>query len=81
MARQSVKKWYYGPGRSQDVLHVFGSTSEPTETTWGGVVKYAVGPFKTRKQAVHRALTSQAHPGWRVYIKLKGPYSLAVPRT
>lgn len=76
----AAKKWYYGPSVSQNHLNVFGSTTEPTAETWGRLVKYAVGPFRTQKEAIHQAHISRAHPGWHVFLKLKGPYSIAVPK-
>lgn len=76
----AAKKWYYGPAKNQDHLQVFGSMTEPTESSHGHWIRYAVGPFRTRAKAVRMAQISQAHPGWPVFIKLKGPYSIAVPR-
>jgi hypothetical protein len=74
------KKWYYGPAKSQRHLNVFGSMTVPTENSHGHWIQYAVGPFTTRAKAIRMAQLSQAHPGWPVFLKVKGPYSIGIPK-
>jgi hypothetical protein len=71
-------RWYYGPGTQQDILHVFKSTFEPTERSHGHWIRYAIGPWNTRQRAIDEAHGSQGHPGYRVFVKLRGPYSKEV---
>jgi len=71
--------WYYGPAASgQRALFVFSAKREPTHPSHGRLVKYAVGPWRTKKSATNRAHLSHAHPGWPVFRK-QSPHGIGLP--
>jgi len=72
------KRWYYGVGVGQRILHVFSSAMEPTEASHGHWVRYAVGPYSSQHAAIDGARRSQVYPGYPVFVKQKGPYSKKV---
>lgn len=58
----NTAQWYYGPLLKNGQIFIFSSKNKPTRRNMGDKIKYAVGPFKTKNEAVRDSKNQTLYP-------------------